>query len=124
MTGTTKKTTPRVQPMRRRAVLTRCPRCRRPTLSGYDDFGLLTHSDPTPITRTAELQLFLVGHQTHALERGELVRRDAWRVRRPSTYGPVVVEHRCDQVLVVDQLAPVPPLPGHLLPDGDTEPPF
>lgn len=108
---------------RRRAVLARCPRCRRPTLHGTDSDGLPTHADPTPITRTTELELFLAGWTSYAVEHGELVVRDRWRIRRPAR-AAVVPAHRCGLVLPVDRLAPVPPGPGHLLPDTDVPPPF
>jgi len=94
---------------RRRAVLARCPRCRRPTLSGYDDYGLPTHVEPTPITRTAELALHLAGHTTHTLDHGELVRRDRWRIRRPAlaAFAP----HACTTPLPAHAIAPIPVKP-------------
>lgn len=100
---------PRIVPMRTRAVLTRCPRCKRTTLTGYDDYGLLTHLDPTPITRTAELALHLTGHPTHTIQRGELVRRDRWRIRTPAP--TTFATHTCDQPLPDHALAPVRPRP-------------
>lgn len=108
---------------RRRAVLARCPRCKKPTLHGTDSDGLPTHADPTPITRTAELELYLAGWPAYAVEHGELVRRDQWRIRRPSR-AAVVPEHRCSLTLPADRLAPIPPRPGHLLPDTDAPCPF
>lgn len=115
-------TTPKIVPMRRRAVLARCPSCHRPTLSGFDDYGLLTHTDPRPITRTAELALHLAGHSTHTIDHGELVRRDRWRIRRPAPVA--LAPHDCDQPLPAHALAPVPPRPGHLTPDDPATPPF
>lgn len=105
---------------RRRAALARCPRCKAPVLAGHDDLGLPTHADPTPLTRTAELALHLAGRPTYAVERGELVARDRWRIRRPAT-GPVVPEHRCDAPIPADGHAPSPP--GRPTADHD-QPPY
>jgi len=102
-------TTPqRLAPMRRRAQLARCPRCKAPVVAGYDDNGLLTHIDPTPITRVAELQAFLAGVRTHTIDRsnGELVHRDRFRIRREA--HPVFAAHSCDHPTRPDQTQPSP----------------
>lgn len=92
--------------IRRRAVLATCRTCGAPILAGHDDDGLLTRTDPTPITRTAELALHLAGRGLWSLEAGELVRRDRWRIRRPR---PVVVAgHVCGQPLPAHAIAPSP----------------
>lgn len=86
---------------RRRAALARCPRCKAPVLAGHDDLGLPTHADPTPLTRTAELALHLAGRLTYAVERGELVARDRWRIRHQA-HAAVVPEHHCGQPVPLD----------------------
>lgn len=93
---------------RRRAVLARCPRCKAPVLAGHDDGGLPVNADPRPITRTAELQLFLARRPTYEVARGELLHRDRWRIRRPAA-GGVVAEHRCNDQLAPGFLEPIPP---------------
>jgi hypothetical protein len=70
-------------------------------LAGHDDLGLPTTTDPTPITRTQELVLHLAGRRTYAVERGELVARDRWRIRRPAA-GAVLPEHTCGQPIPLD----------------------
>lgn len=111
-------TSPKIVPLRRRAVLARCPRCKNHTLTGYDDYGIHTTVDPTPITRNAELALHLAGHTTHTLDHGELVRRDRWRIRRPApaAFAP----HTCTP-LPPHALAPVPRVEPLL---DDATPPF
>ena len=111
---------PKLLPMRRKAQLARCPKCRAQVLAGFDDAGFLTHSDPTPITRSAELVYFLAGRRTHYVDNGELVYRDRWRIRRPA---PVVFpEHSCGEPTEAAGLAPFPPRRG-FLPDA-IDPPF
>lgn len=108
---------PRLTPgHRRRAALGRCPRCKAPILAGHDDLGLPVNVDPTPITRTAELQLFLAGRPTYEVSRGELVHRDRWRIRRPAS-GGVVPEHVCNLHLDPGLLEP----PRPIAPVGTTD---
>lgn len=113
---------PRIVPAtyRRRAALGRCPRCKAPTLTGPDDLGLLTHADPTPVTRTAELALHLAGRRTYAVERGELVARDRWRIRHQARTA-VVPEHTCGQPIPLEGRAASPP--GRPTADTD-DPPY
>ena len=105
---------------RRRASLGRCPSCKAPILAGPDDHGLPTRTDPRPLTRAAELQLFLAHRPTYEIDHGDLVYRDRWRIRRPAT-GGVVAEHRCTEPLEPHHLAPVPP---YAAPVDHQTPPF
>ena len=92
--------------VRRRAVLATCRTCAAPILAGHDDDGLVTRTDPTPLTRTGELVVHLAGRSLWSLEAGELVRRDRWRIRSPR---PVVVPgHVCGQPVPAHCLAPSP----------------
>lgn len=115
-------TKPRTIPARtrRKASLARCPRCKAPVLAGHDDLGLPTHADPTPITRTAELALRLAGRLTYAVERGELIARDRWRIRHQAR-AAVVPEHCCNAPIPADGHAPSPS--GRPTADHD-QPPF
>lgn len=96
---------------RRRATLGRCPGCKAPILAGTDSDGLPAKAEPTPITRSTELELFLAGWTSYAVEDGELVTRDRWRIRRPARH-PVVPAHRCGLLLPAERLAPNAPSPS------------
>lgn len=93
--------------MMRRAVLARCSRCRATTVAGYDDGGLVTEVDPWPVTRLAELRAHLDGRGSWTLDQGRLVRRDRWRIRRPTAV--TYLEHRCADPPRGDDLAPATP---------------
>lgn len=106
---------------RRRAVLATCPRCHAPVLAGHDDDGLATHADPTPLTRTGELLLHLEGRAAYAVDGGQLVRRDQWRIRTPHPH--VVPAHDCHNPTPTTHHAPHRPAGVAFIPD-DAPPPF
>lgn len=106
--------------IRRRATLAVCRTCGAPILAGHDDDGLLTRTDPTPLTRTGELLAHLAGRTCWSVEGGELVRRDRWRIRSPRPH--VVPEHRCG-----DPMPPTTRLPSPTVttpPSADDAPAF
>lgn len=72
-----------------------CPRCRRPILTATAE-GLPARVDATPLDPAGELAALLAGLHTYTHTRwGELVYRDASRIRGRYLQGPTHAEHRC-----------------------------
>ncbi|MEV6526871.1 hypothetical protein AB0M43_33565 [Longispora sp. NPDC051575] len=92
-----------------RVLAGQCPRCRTLVLTGIAE-GVPAHVDPHPVAPAGELTAVVQGRATYTVKQGELVRRDALRVR--SLRGPVVVDHRCGEPIPAAQLAPPDPPPA------------
>lgn len=83
-----------------RANVRLCPRCQEITICGVAD-GFFARVDPHPVDLTIEAVAIIMGRQPYVLHQGALIPRGGHRLS-----GPVLVEHRCHQVL-----------PGKPLPD-------
>lgn len=78
-----------------RAVGTLCPKCRQPILTGLAE-GVPAHVDLTALDPAGEVNALLADRWTYTLTRGgELVHRDAIRIRGGHLRGPVLPDHHC-----------------------------
>lgn len=74
---------------------TTCPTCRAHTLTAHDE-GLPATVDATPIPATDEIAALLAGKRTYTKTRGgQLIHRQAGRIRGGWLKGDIHAEHKC-----------------------------
>lgn len=79
----------------------RCPTCRQPIVTGFDDAvgPTVATVDPHPLTLEGELLALVAGRATYGISEGfELGYRDAWRIEHlpPEPRGYTVhATHKC-----------------------------
>jgi hypothetical protein len=76
------------------ASRTVCGRCDTPLLTGWAE-GILARVDAEELDRAGEIAALIEGRITYSLIAGELVDRDATRIRSPNQKGSVYAEHKC-----------------------------
>lgn len=81
------------------ASRTVCGRCDTPLLTGWAE-GILARVEAAELDRAGEIVALIQGRITYSLIGGELVDRDAARIRSPQQKWSVHAEHKCSQQVV------------------------